>query len=231
MLKQVCTDLWVAEQPLRFAGIEVGCRMTVVRLPGGGVIVHSPIECVAELRNEVQSIGEVGWIVAPNRFHHLYLDSWKEAFPNASVLIAPGLETKRPDLESAKALSEESPADWAGAVETQPLEGFPLANECVFLHRPSSTLIATDLAFNFGSEAPLGTRLLIRLAGRLGELAPTRLERLLIRDPVAFRRSLDRVLEWSFDRVIVSHGEIVESGGREQLAKGYAWLPPLVDGA
>jgi hypothetical protein len=31
-------------------------------------------------------------------------------------------------------------------------------------------------------------------------------------------------LEWDFDRVIVGHGEIVETGGRARLENGFAFL-------
>jgi hypothetical protein len=32
------------------------------------------------------------------------------------------------------------------------------------------------------------------------------------------------VLAWDIERVIVSHGEILERGGRAALRAGYAWL-------
>jgi len=32
------------------------------------------------------------------------------------------------------------------------------------------------------------------------------------------------ILAWDFDRVVVAHGEVLESGGREALRQGYAWL-------
>ena len=32
-LIEIAPDLWTATQPLRFLGLEVGSRMTVVRLP------------------------------------------------------------------------------------------------------------------------------------------------------------------------------------------------------
>jgi hypothetical protein len=43
----------------------------------------------------------------------------------------------------------------------------------------------------------------------------------------AARRALDEILAWNFDRIIVGHGKIVETGGREALAQGYVWLRPL----
>ena len=64
---------------------------------------------------------------------------------------------------------------------------------------------------------------LIRSYGRLG---PSTLDPLLIRDRRAARESLERILAWDFDRIIVSHGEVLESGGHEILRRGYSWLLP-----
>jgi hypothetical protein len=36
--------------------------------------------------------------------------------------------------------------------------------------------------------------------------------------------SLDRILSWDFDRVIVGHGELLETGGRSAFRDAYAWL-------
>jgi hypothetical protein len=102
--------------------------------------------------------------------------------------------------------------------------GVPLANEVVFVHRPSRSLLVCDLAFNVGPDAPWLTRTLFRLWGAYGRLGPTRLERLLVRDKDAARRSLDEVLALDFDRVIVSHGDVLETGGREAFARGFDWL-------
>ena len=223
MLNAVAENLWEASQPLRFIGAEIGCRMTCVGLSTGAVAVHSPIRATPALLASVDELGSVDWLIAPNAFHHLFLQDWRERFPDATVLVAPKLLTKRRDLGGAVELAE-APASWGQELEMLPISGFPQVNEYVFFHRPSATLIVTDLAFNFGRDSPFLTRWLIRLGGRLGELSPTVVERLLIRDRAAFRESLERVLEWPFDRVVVSHGEVLDSGGRSALAHGYNWL-------
>ncbi len=223
-LREVARDLWVAERRLRFGGLEVGSRMTVMRLSRGRLAVHSPVRPDPDLTAAVAALGSVDWLIAPNRMHHLSVLAWAEAFPSSEVLVAPGLPEKRPALASSTVLSSELPEGWSGELEALPMAGFPLLEEVVFLHRPSATLVVTDIAFHFGSEDPWLTRWLIGLVGRPGELAPTLLEKLMIRDRAAFRASLDRVLEWPFERVVVSHGAIVEQGGREALARGYEWL-------
>jgi len=223
-LKRLDADLWVTESPLRFFGLEVGARMTVVRLPDSKILVHSPISASPRLLQEVEALGPVAYLVAPNRLHHLFVGDWQRAFPDASLYVAPGLESKRADLDIAGLLGDEPEPGWKGTLDQARLEGLPFANEVIFFHRPSATLIATDLAFNIGASSPLSTRLAFRMGGAYGQLAPTLLERLLVRDRASFRRSLQRILAWPFGRVVVAHGEVCESGGREQLLRGYEWI-------
>lgn len=223
-MRQLDHGLWVADQPLRFAGVEVGARMTVVRLPGSDLLLHSPIRPTADLVREVAALGSVSALVAPNRFHHLFAAAWLDGRPGAQLFVAPGLDSKQPDLPRSGVLSDEPDPLWKGALEQVVLRGIPVTNEVVFFHRASRTLIATDLAFHIGAESPASTRWVFRLSGTYGRLAPTPLERLLIRDREAFRASLRRVLEWPFERVIVAHGTVLEADGRRALAEGYAWL-------
>ncbi len=223
-MQQLHPDLWIADAPLRFAGLEVGSRMTVVRLPGPKLLLHSPIAASDELVREVKALGPVAYLVAPNRFHHLFVGDWQRACPDAAIYAAPGLDAKRADLAIAGELSDEPEPGWKGVLDQVLLDGFPLVNEVVFFHRSSATLIATDLAFNVGSNSPRLTRLAFRLAGSYGRLAPTLVERLFVRDRAAFRHSLERILEWPFERVVVAHGEVSEQGGREELIRGYSWV-------
>ena len=102
--------------------------------------------------------------------------------------------------------------------------GRPYENEVVFLQRASRTLIMCDLAFNFVPRAAAPTRLLMRLLLSYGRFGPSRLDPLLIRDRQAARQSLERILAWDFDRVVVAHGDVLENGGRDALRQGYSWL-------
>lgn len=223
-VRALAADLWVEEQPLRFVGLEVGTRMTVVRLPGGGLWIHSPIEATEQRLEAVRALGKPIALVAPTRFHHLFIGAWRDAFPEASVYLAPGLAAKRPDLVPAEVLGDVAPSAWAGQLEQVAFQGFPLANEVVFLHVPTATLIATDLAFNISSRFPGTTRFMLRLMGVKGVLSPTLMERFGIRDRGAFHASFERMMAWPFERVIVAHGDIVETGGRAALAAGYSFL-------
>jgi hypothetical protein len=223
-LASIDDGLWCATQPLRFLGLEIGARMSVVRLPSGGLFLHSPIEPRPAVRDAVAALGPVEHVVAPNRFHHLFAGMWDEAGPAVQVHAAPGLLEKRTDLGAARVLSDEPDPAWVDVLDQVFFEGFALANEVAFLHRPSRTLLTCDLAFHIGPRQPAATRLAFRALGGYGRLATSILERLATRDRAAARRSLERILAWDFDRVVVSHGEIVETGGREAFRAAWSWL-------
>lgn len=223
-LRRLADDLWVAERPQAFYGLPVGTRMTVVRLPDGALLLHSPVALDPGLRGELDALGPVRYVVAPNRVHHLYAGEVATAYPAARLWIGPGLERKRPDLVFEAILGDEAPAAWRGTLEQVFFRGRPYENEVVFFHRPSRTLILCDLAFNFGPGTAWATRLLMRLIRSYGVFGPSKLDPFLIRDRAAARASLERILAWDFDRVIVAHGDVLESGGHARLRKGYAWL-------
>jgi hypothetical protein len=224
MLRELAPDVWVADQPLRFFGLEVGARMTVIRLPGARLLLHSPIARSHELAQQVERLGSPTLLIAPNRFHHLYAGDWKSAHPTARLYVAPGVEAKRPDLTISGVLGDDAVPDWSDVLDQVPIRGFPLANEVVFFHRPSRTLVASDLAFNVGPRSPALTRISFRLMGAYGRLSCTPLERLSIRDRSAFRHSLCRVLGWPIERIVVAHGEVVERDGHRALAEAYSWI-------
>ena len=217
-------DLWVYEQPLRFYGIEVGTRMTVVRLADGGLWLHSPTRPTPELRAAVDAIGPVRWLVAPNRWHHLYVGDWQAAYPAAQIFAARGLAKKRKDLTLAGELDDTAPAGWAGQIDQLARQGAPVMSETVFLHRKSRSLIVSDTAHNFGDEAPGGTRFAFTLLGGWRGFRTTVADRMVTKDRAAARASLERMLAWDFDRIVVCHGQVLPSGGKEALARAYDWL-------
>lgn len=237
-LRAVGPDLWIADQPLRFLGLALGARMTVAKLADERLVLHSPIERTPALAAEVARIGTPSALIAPNRFHHLYVADWQAAHPDADLLVARGLVGKRPDLQPTHVLGEPpspaaSPAgerptavDALARAGLEPvhLEGFPLVDEIVFFHRPSAALIVSDLVFHVGREAPPLTRLAFRAMGAFGRPSVTPLERWLIRDRAAFRRSLERVLAWPFTRIVPAHGGLVERDAKDALRAAYRWL-------
>jgi hypothetical protein len=223
-LRRLTDDLWVVDRPQRFFGLPVGARMSVIRLADGSLLLHSPVALDPALRAELDAIGPVRFAVAPNRVHHLYAGDVARAYPGTRLWVAPGLPQKRPDLVYAAVLGDAAPVEWRGQVDQVFFRGRPYENEVAFFHRASRTLLLCDLAFHFGPSSALPTRILMRMLRSYGELGPSKLDPLLIRDRRAASESLERILAWDFDRIVVAHGDVLESGGHAVLSRGYAWL-------
>lgn len=223
-LTKLDENLWVASRPLKLFVGDIGCRMTVIRLPSGGLLLHSPVPLDPPTQQALDALGPVRWIVGPSKVHHLYLGDYASAYPAAQLVGAPGLAEKRRDLRFHQVLADEASLDFEGVVEHRVFAGAPLMNEVVLLHRPSRTLVLTDLAFNVPPGGRNEARLFHWLVGAVGRFGPHRIVRLGIRDRAAARRSLEQILGWDFDRVIVAHGEVLASGGKAAVMEGFAAL-------
>lgn len=224
MLAPLAPDLWELDAPLSVLGMSLGHRMTAARLADGSLWLHSPVAYSAELAAALARLGPVGHVVAPNCVHDTYLEGWFAAYPHARFHGAPGFNRVRPDLKFTDTLNDTPPGAWAGLIDQQVLRGMPRLNEVVFLHRPSRTLLLTDLVFNLGPEMPLLSRVLLRLNGCYCRLAVSRLLKTTIKDRAALRASLDQMLAWDFDRLVLSHGANLETGAKDTLRTALAFL-------
>jgi hypothetical protein len=229
MLREIDRDLWVAEQPLRYFGLSVGTRMTVMRLNSGELVVISPIRIDTAIIEQLGELGTVAHIVAPNLYHYLFAADFKKLYPHALFWAAPGLDRKKPELTIDRTIDCDAPTPWTGiesiffdGFNTLTLSGFDLLNECVFLHIASRTLILTDTALYFDNTFPIITRLATSILGGYQSLSPTLLERIATTDKQKVSKSVDRVLSWDFDRVIMAHGTIIERDGKAMFDRGYA---------
>jgi hypothetical protein len=99
--------------------------------------------------------------------------------------------------------------------------------EVTFLHRPSRTLMLTDLIDNLeGDRLPLHTRL---LAGVAGALAPKGKAPVYLRMVVNLRRrdavaAAARVIAWEPERVIFAHGRWFDREAAARLRRSLSWL-------
>jgi hypothetical protein len=226
-LRSLAPDLWVAERQFRNGPMgELETRMTVIRLRDGSLFLHSVVALDPELRAQLDRAGHVRSIVAPNKHHHLFAADYPTGYPDARLYAAPGLPLKRPDLKFAQELGDEAPPEWRAEIEQHVFRGAPFLNEVVFFHAATRTLLLTDLAMNVAvGETRGATRLFWRMVGAEGHFGPHRLIRwFFIRDRAAARASVERILAWDFDRITLTHGRVLESGGREAFAKAYAFL-------
>jgi hypothetical protein len=223
-LRELDTDLWVADAPHKMLGLHIGTRMTVVRLANNELWIHSPIRISGTLKGSIDALGLVQYIVAPNAFHHLFLADAAATWPTAQVWGAKGLRKKRKDVRFDGFLCADDESPWADEIDDMYLAG-AILDETLFLHRKTRTLVSSDLAVNQMKADDWLTRLYVKASGVQGTFGHTLLIRMCFRDKVKSRASVDRLLEWDFDRVILAHGEVLDTGGREAVANSFKWLP------
>ena len=214
MLVPLGPDLWTAEDVLRLpGGVRMPLRMTLIRLPKGGLVVHSPLPLTAEVLKAVARVDAVEYLIAPSCLHHRFAAQWVQRFAGAKLYGAPGLAKKRKDLRFAGELaaSGDGTAPWSAVLEQQLVAGAPKLNEVVFLHRPTGSLLVSDLLFNITRPANFMTGMVLTMAGTKGRLAMSRAWRGYTRDKRALKASVEKILAWPFTRILPGHGDVFEA--------------------
>ncbi len=228
MLREIDRNIWVAEQPLRYLGLSIGTRMTVIRLAHRELAVISPIQASDTIVSQLGELGMVQHIIAPNLYHYSFISKFKALYPNAIVWAVPGLQAKKPDLPISKIIERGTLGSWDGleyiffdGFRTLGLSGFDSFNECVFFHSESRTLILTDAAVHFDKSFPALTQFASRVLGGHKKLSPTLLERVATTEKERVREAVKKMLDWDFERVIMAHGSVIEQDGKEKFQQGY----------
>lgn len=225
MLTQEAERFWIYEEPLRFLGFEIGRIMSVIQLSSGGLFIQSPSELTDELESALNELGEVRFVAPTSKLHgHLYMEQYREIYPNAELLAAPGLDGRRPDLVFDQLLGDIPDPRWATDIDQIAILGNRWLTEIAFFHQPSRTVILGDFGYHIGESSPLKTRVMARIAGVYKQVGCTVDYRLAINNNETFRRSIQDVLAWDFDRVIPGHGEIIEADGKQAVLDGFDWL-------
>jgi hypothetical protein len=226
-MRELAPRLWVVETPLQVFGLECGRRMTVVQLAGGGLWLHSPAPLTDQLLASLEALGEPQFVVASSAIHgHRFMEQYRDAYPNIKLIAGPGLDRRRKDLAFDAVLGSAPDPGWSDDLDQVVfLGGF--IPEVLFFHRGSRTLVVADLVQKVEPGDPtlsLASRLWWRLYGVYGSLTTDRVRRITTRNRRAASRSLEQILAWDFDRVILGHGEMIETGGRAAFTRAMSWL-------
>jgi hypothetical protein len=223
-------QIWLLEYPVRFAGMELFGRTTIIRLENGELIVHDPCVVIENIKDQINDLGVVKYIIAPGTYHHLYVAEFQEAYPDAETFLCPGLESKRPDLNFDWLLGNKVDNRWADVLEQVLLQGTRHITEVAFFHKPSDTLILVDLLENIGDDYQHQAGLLLRFYWKVifrmwnnPKAAPE--YQLGWGNKEIVKAGLNKILSWDAKRLILSHGENIEGDVNQILRK--AWKSVL----
>ncbi|MCQ0986705.1 DUF4336 domain-containing protein [Jiella marina] len=220
-------DLWIADGPVveAAAGFHYPTRMVLVRLESGDLFVWSPVRISHALQAEVDAIGPVRHLIAPNGLHHVFLADWLAVYPQARAHAAPGLRQKRPDIAFATDLGDVADEGWSDEIE-QVVVANRITTEVVFFHRRSRTVLITDLLQQFPSNWFSGWRAAVAwMDGMIASepCMPAKFRLAFLGRP-AGRTALSRILAWPTDKIVMAHAPLVERGGRALLSRAFARL-------
>ncbi|HUF60998.1 MAG TPA: DUF4336 domain-containing protein [Verrucomicrobiales bacterium] len=219
----ISEGIWEHSHDIRFCGILLPHRMTVIRMLGEKLLLHSPTRCDEATVDALSQMGTVTEIIAPNGFHDLFLAEWLLAVPEARLWIPPGMDRYFPRMSGRVCeISQDTP--W-GEVDCAPLKGVPRLNEYAFYHAASHALIVADLLFNIEENARFATRVVARVGGFYQRLAmPRDIRWWYVRDRDALKQSVQRIMSFPFEKIIVGHGANILSDGRRKFREAFQWL-------
>lgn len=135
---------------------------------------------------------------------------------------APGLAQKRPDFNFDAEIGETQTYPWNPQLSHAQVNGTPFYNEVVFFHPFSRTLILTDLAVHICESNSFFTRLWLKLIGVYGKFGWAKIEKkIFIRNSSAFQKSIAKISDWDFDKIIVAHGRLIHSAGKNYFNQAF----------
>lgn len=214
-LESLAENVWLLSCPLSLMGCRIGRNVTVIRLGSGRLVIHSTARFSPEDVAAIETLGEPAWLVEASRFHDTFAAAGRRAFPELPYYAPPGFSVRAGG--ETRPLSE-LPVETAGEVEILELAGMPRVREHAVIHHPSRTLILADLVFNLDASAGAWTLGFLRVAAGLREYpGQSRFFRFCIEDHEAFRESLERLLAWNFDRIVVGHGRPIVNEAKATL--------------
>ncbi len=226
-LKPLGASTWISDGgTVSVAGFHYPTRMAVIRLKSGDLFIWSPVALSDPLRTEVDGLGTVRFLVAPNSLHHLSLPEWKAAYPDALLYAAPGLRERRRDIVFDADLGDQPDAAWASEIDQVAVRGNIITTEVVFLHRQSGVVLFTDLLQQFPPGWFRGWRgIVAKLDGLVSREPQTPQKfRVAFTDRAAARAAVSRILDWPAETVVMAHGEPVVGNGQAWLARSFRWL-------
>lgn len=165
VIRNITPNIVTVSVPFARVGIfRIGGRGTIVRLTSGTLAVYSPVALTPETQAKVAELGgRVGYIIAGDMEHHIFLSEWARAYPDAKLLGPKGLQEKREKVKDDPRIGHEPFAftwdasnkrdaagvsdEFAADFEVEFVDAHP-NKEVVLFYKPDRALIQADLLFN-----------------------------------------------------------------------------------
>src|SRR5690606_21753269 len=219
-------SIWVTERPIWFSGVRLRSRTTVIRFPGDALWVHSPCTPTDDVCAALDALGEVRWIVVPNRFHHLETPATAARYPTAFVVGPKSAEAPNPHVNLTMGTDDPAYIRATPELISGQLRGVPFLDETVFFHPASGSLIAADLLMSACAHDHWTWRIAARVWGRYGKARTPPDVRLFTRASATAAESIARLRALPLERILVAHADPITERPAEQLAEAWRFAVP-----
>lgn len=222
-------NVWIVDGPkVRDSGVMFTTRMTVVKLTDGSLWVDSPVPVPFDTLKYITELGSVRYLVVATPRHVWRLEAWNTLFPAAQLWVprSTPFTLKKGPLPFTGILGDAPNPDWENDFDQLIFKGSPLIEEALFLHKESRTLILDDLiqAHPVVRGKPL-LNALFKLGGVASPKGGVALDiRLSFTNRNLARRSLEKLLSWDFDKLIIAHGPCIEKDAKAFVEQAFHWL-------
>lgn len=193
-------------------GVTLPLRSMLVESADDAILI-SPVGTA----EEASAVGStLTTLVAPSLLHHKHLLEAIDLLAPRDLWGPPGLVEKKPELAGSKVFGVDA-WPYGDILPFVAIDGAPRRNEVVFFHPPTRTIYTADLVFALHEPRGFLAPLAFRAMGIHNRFGIAKMWKHWVKDQAAFRRSIERILAWDFDRIAMAHGDIVETGGKAQL--------------
>jgi hypothetical protein len=142
--------------------------------------------------------------------------------------VCPGVERRNPGLRFDGLLGDVAPTGWADEIDQVLVQGARIMREVAMYHRASRTLILVDLIENFTDATPNtggALRFWFKYVLRMWDNPrPAPEYRLGWSNRKAAAASLRNILKWDFQRIVLSHGDLIERNAREIASAAWSGI-------
>lgn len=197
------------------AGVYFPARCVVVK-NNNELTLISPGPFHEAVYNQIHTLGEVKNIIAPNCFHHSYINTAIRHFKNATVFMPNNLNKKYPGkfLTETKNLLEETKIS---GLNLKQVQGHKTLSETAFFEPNSKTLILTDLIFNIQKTKNLISYLFFTALTLKGKPRLSPLVKFTVKDKSLFYDDLREILSWDIQNIVMAHGEPIVENAKATL--------------
>ncbi len=221
-MQLVGENLWIARKDFRVPAFgNLGGCATIIAYEPGKLMIVSPVNFDKSELDAIAAMGEVRYLISPNPVHHIHLPRTKDRFPKALVAGPPRSALKQEDVDFDLILTEGTKFPWAATVDTIRVKARPpLDEEYIFYHRVSRTVVITDFMFNVHNAGGAWNRFWLKLNGADRKLAMSRFGKLMYH-PESTRETVEKILAWNPENLVVCHGEPVLGGAAPRIRESF----------